>query len=244
MCPSTTATRPASAWCSRRSSNRLRPRRRPARPWPRSAARPPKPVTTMVLRERAKPRQSHLFIQGDFTRLGEPVSPGVPRPLPPLRSTSPLPNRLDLARWIVDPAHPLTSRVAVNRIWQAYFGRGLVETENDFGTQGSPPSHPELLDWLACEFAGKGWDVNAMHRLIVTSAAYRQASRVRPDLAQIDPENRRLARQSRLRVDAELIRDAALRPAACSRPPSAGRACSRPARWRARARPGPSRMGS
>ena len=170
----------------------------------------PKAITTMVVRERPKPRETRLFIKGDFTRLGEPVAAGVPKALPPLGSASGAPNRLDLARWMVDPRHPLTARVAVNRIWQAYFGRGLVETENDFGTQGSPPSHPELLDWLACEFAERGWGVKAMHRLIVTSATYRQASRVRPDLAQIDPENRRLARQSRLRLEAELIRDSGL----------------------------------
>jgi len=170
----------------------------------------PKAVTTMVLRERTEPRQSRIFIQGDYTRPGVPVGPGVPRPLPPLVAGPSPPNRLDLARWLTDPGHPLTARVAVNRIWQAYFGRGLVETENDFGTQGTPPSHPELLDWLASEFAGRGWGVKAMHRLIVTSAAYRQASLVRPDLARVDPENRRLARQVRLRLDAELIRDAAL----------------------------------
>ena len=168
----------------------------------------PKPVTTMVFRERAEPRPTRLFIAGDFTRLGEPVGPGVPKVLPPLKGGAP--NRLDLARWLVDPGHPLTARVAVNRIWQAYFGRGLVETENDFGTQGTAPSHPELLDWLAREFADHGWGVKAMHRLIATSAAYRQASRARPDLAQVDPDNRKLARQSRLRLDAELIRDAAL----------------------------------
>jgi len=170
----------------------------------------PKAVTTMVIRERAEPRQSRIFIQGDFTRPGEPVGPGVPKPLPPLVAGHLPPNRLDLARWMTDPGHPLTARVAVNRIWQAYFGRGLVETENDFGAQGTPPSHPELLDWLASEFAGRGWGVKAIHRLIVTSAAYRQASLLRPDLARVDPENRRLARQSRLRLDAELIRDVAL----------------------------------
>ncbi len=158
----------------------------------------PKVVTTMVVRERPKPRETRLFIKGDFTRLGDPVSPGVPKVLPPLADRSSDSNRLDLARWLVAPGHPLTARVAVNRIWQAYFGRGLVETENDFGTQGSPPSHPELLDWLASEFADGGWRVKAMHRLIVTSATYRQASIVRPDLAQLDPDNRRLARQSRL----------------------------------------------
>ena len=170
----------------------------------------PKAVTTMVVRERPTPRETRLFIKGDFTRLGDPVGPGVPRVLPPLSSGSGLPNRLDLARWIVDPKHPLTARVAVNRIWQAYFGRGLVETENDFGTQGTPPTHPELLDWLASEFVEGGWSVKAIHRLIATSSTYRQASRIRPELAQVDPENRRLARQSRLRLEAELIRDSSL----------------------------------
>jgi hypothetical protein len=170
----------------------------------------PKPITTMVVRERSKPRETHVFLKGDFTRPGDLVAPGVPRSLPPLEPASSPANRLDLARWIVDPRHPLTARVAVNRIWQEYFGRGLVESENDFGTQGTPPSHPELLDWLATEFVGRGWGVKAIHRLIVTSAAYRQSSRVRADLAGVDPENRRLARQSRLRLEAELIRDAAL----------------------------------
>jgi mono/diheme cytochrome c family protein len=170
----------------------------------------PKPVTTMVVRERAKPRDTRLFIKGDFTRLGDPVAPGVPRVLPPLAPRSGRADRLDLARWIVDPANPLTARVAVNRIWQVYFGRGLVETENDFGTQGAAPSHPELLDWLATEFAANGWGVKAIHRLIVTSNTYRQASTVSPDQSASDPENRRLARQSRLRLEAELIRDAAL----------------------------------
>ncbi len=170
----------------------------------------PRAITTMVVRERPTPRPTRLFIQGDFTRLGDPVAPGVPKVLPPLPSGPSAPTRLDLARWLVDPRNPLTARVAVNRIWQAYFGRGLVETENDFGTQGTPPSDPELLDWLATEFAGNGWGVKAIHRLIVTSATYRQSSRVRPDLARVDPDNRKLARQSRLRLEAELIRDAAL----------------------------------
>jgi Protein of unknown function (DUF1553)/Protein of unknown function (DUF1549)/Planctomycete cytochrome C len=170
----------------------------------------PKAVTTMVVRERPKPRDTRLFIKGDFTRLGDPVAPGVPKVLPALSASSSPANRLDLARWLTATNHPLTARVAVNRIWQAYFGRGLVETENDFGTQGTPPSHPQLLDWLATEFVDRGWSVKAIHRLIVTSSAYRQASIVRPDLARLDPENRRLARQSRLRLEAELIRDASL----------------------------------
>ena len=170
----------------------------------------PKPVTTMIVRERAKPRDTRLFIKGDFTRLGASVEPGVPRALPSLAARAARADRLDLARWIVDPRNPLTARVAVNRIWQVYFGRGLVETENDFGTQGAAPSHPELLDWLATEFTSSGWSVKAIHRLIVTSSTYRQASLSSPDRSASDPENRRLARQSRLRLEAELIRDAAL----------------------------------
>jgi hypothetical protein len=125
-------------------------------------------------------------------------------------------NRLDLARWLVDPKNPLIGRVTMNRFWQAYFGKGLVETENDFGTQGSFPTHPELLDWLAMEFISpegseaKGWDQKALHRLIVTSATYRQSSRHRPDLDQRDPSNRLLGRQTRLRLEGEVIRDEGL----------------------------------
>jgi hypothetical protein len=110
----------------------------------------------------------------------------------------------------VDRKNPLTARVAANRYWQGYFGTGLVETENDFGTQGTPPSHPELLDYLAAEFMEGGWRMKAMHRLLVTSATYRQSSRARPDLATLDPRNRLLARQNRLRLDAEVVRDVAL----------------------------------
>ena len=177
----------------------------------RLRAREPKFTTTMVIRERPEPRPTFMHLGGDFTRKGDAVAPGVPEVLPPLKSkTGARADRLDLARWLADPSHPLTARVTVNRIWQAYFGRGLVETENDFGTQGSPPSHPELLDWLATEFVAKGWSVKAFHRLVVTSAAYRQSSRIRPDLARADPDNRLLGRQSRLRLDAELIRDTSL----------------------------------
>ncbi len=172
----------------------------------------PKFPTTMVVRERrGAPRETRFLIQGDFTRPERPLGPGVPGVLGPLRAQGPSPNRLDLAAWLFDERNPLTARVTVNRLWQAHFGRGLVETENDFGTQGAPPSHPELLDWLATEFASQGWSQKALHRLIVTSATYRQSSRARPDLANIDPGNRLLARQERLRLDAELIRDSALR---------------------------------
>jgi mono/diheme cytochrome c family protein len=171
----------------------------------------PKIITTMVIRERSQPRETHQLIQGDFTRPGEVVSAGVPAVLPPLYgSTEQTQNRLDLARWLFDPSNPLTARVTVNRLWQAAFGRGLVETENDFGTQGAPPSNPELLDWLATELVARDWSLKAMQKLLLTSAAYRQSSRVRPDLIKIDPDNRKLARQSRLRLDAELVRDSAL----------------------------------
>ncbi|WP_152052316.1 PSD1 and planctomycete cytochrome C domain-containing protein [Tautonia marina] len=167
--------------------------------------------TTMVVREQKDPRTTHFLMAGDFTRPGDPVQPDVPSVLPPLTSNSDArPNRLDLAHWLVDPQNPLTARVAVNRLWQAYFGRGIVETDEDFGTQGTVPSHPDLLDWLAVELIDRGWSLKTMHRLILTSATYRQSSQLRPDLVARDPTNRRLARQSRLRLDAELIRDSAL----------------------------------
>jgi hypothetical protein len=173
----------------------------------------PKPVTTMIVRERsAPPRETFVHLGGDFTRKGDRIEPGVPAVLPPLEGNSPghRADRMDLARWLVDRRNPLTARVVVNRIWQAYFGRGLVETDNDLGTQGSPPSHPELLDWLACELMDRGWSLKTIHRLILESATYRQASRVRDECQAVDPDNRLLWRQARLRLDAELIRDAAL----------------------------------
>jgi len=276
--------------------------------------RQPKPISTLVMVEQKEPRESVIFIKGDFTRRGAVLTPGVPAvldalnesrrgrhegnhssgtdgqrlkrphptPLPQERekhspavqesraasaiartelssdATTPpplpegegrgegepttnsqirLPNRLDLAHWIVETNNPLTARVIVNRIWQQYFGRGLVETENDFGTQGSLPTHPELLDWLACELmrptgasalssargerrgedetrlspnAASPWSLKHLHRLIVTSAAYRQSSKARPDLATTDPINKLLARQNRLRLDAEIVRDVCL----------------------------------
>jgi mono/diheme cytochrome c family protein len=171
----------------------------------------PKLTTTMVVRERTgPPRETHLLIKGDFTRPGRVVTPGVPGVLSPLEASKDHADRGDLARWLFDPRNPLTARVAVNRIWQGHFGRGLVETENDFGTQGAPPADQPLLDWLATEFIRLGWSQKALHRLIVTSATYRQSSHSRPDLETADPGNRRLARLSRLRLEAELIRDSAL----------------------------------
>jgi hypothetical protein len=136
------------------------------------------------------------------------VQPGVPSILPALNASKP--NRLDLANWIVDPENPLTARVAVNRIWQEYFGRGIVETENDFGSQGAQPANAELLDYLATELIAGKWSLKHIHRLIVTSATYRQSSDARPDLDNIDPYNNLLARQSRVRLDAEIVRDVAL----------------------------------
>ena len=119
-------------------------------------------------------------------------------------------NRLTLARWLFDPRNPLTSRVAVNRYWAQLLGVGLVETEEDFGTQGEPPSHPELLDWLAVRYRDSGWDTKALLRLIVTSSTYRQSSRARPELMAKDPRNRLLARAPRIRLEAEMVRDQAL----------------------------------
>jgi hypothetical protein len=168
------------------------------------------PITTLVVQERKTPRKTYVQINGDFLRQGATVTPAVPAVLPALAEKQP-PSRLTLARWLVSRENPLTARVQANRIWQHYFGAGLVETENDFGTQGAVPSHPELLDWLACELLDQGWSVKQFHRSIVTSAAYRQSSRARPDLRTVDLRNRLLARQNRLRLDAEVVRDSALK---------------------------------
>ncbi len=173
-----------------------------------------KPATTsLVLRERGEPRTTTVFVQGDFTRPADEVTPDTPAVLPalPRPDAEPAPaTRLDLARWLVSPDNPLTSRVVVNRIWQRLFGRGLVETENDFGLMGTPPSHPELLDWLATEFMHRGWSLKDLHRLIVTSHTYRQASVETEALREADPANRLLSRQQRLRLDAEIVRDTGL----------------------------------
>jgi hypothetical protein len=167
-------------------------------------------TTTLVLKELSKPRKTTVFIKGDFTRPADEVTPGVPALLHPLEGAGELPNRLDLARWLVSRKNPLTARVMVNRVWQQYFGKGLVETENDFGLQGAAPSHPELLDWLAVEFMESGWSLRHLHRTIVLSETYRQSSVNRSDLREKDPNNVWLARQQRLRLDAEVVRDVAL----------------------------------
>jgi hypothetical protein len=165
--------------------------------------------TAMVMAEMKKPRDTFVLARGDYRNQTDKVQPGVPAMLPPLPEGA-SPNRLTLARWLVDPAHPLTSRVAVNRYWQTYFGYGIVKTQEDFGVQGEAPVNPELLDWLATEFVRTGWDVRGMQRLIVTSATYRQSSKATAALLEKDPENRLLARGPRLRLPAELIRDTAL----------------------------------
>ncbi len=164
--------------------------------------------STLVVQEMAKARPTNIHLGGEFTRKGALVESGVPQVLHSLRS--PKPNRMDFSTWLFDKDNPLTSRVTVNRFWQVFFGVGIVETENDFGTQGSMPTHPELLDWLATEFRNQGWSMKSMHRLMVTSATYMQASKSRPEYEKIDARNRMLYRQNRIRLDAEIVRDVGL----------------------------------
>ena len=171
----------------------------------------PKYPTTLVLRERSPDhtRATHRHHRGEFLQPKEEVTPGVPAFLPPLPADAP-PNRLGLAEWLVSPDNPLTPRVIMNRHWEAFFGRGLVRTTEDFGFQGELPTQPELLDWLALEFIRQDWSQKKMHKLLVMSATYQQASRVTPELLERDPQNLLLARGPRFRVEAELVRDAAL----------------------------------
>ena len=164
--------------------------------------------TSMVMREMDQPRETFLLLRGQYDKPGEKVTAEVPAVLSRLPEGAPR-NRLGLAQWLTHPSHPLTSRVTVNRYWQSYFGTGLVKTSEDLGSQGELPSHPKLLDWLAAEFL-TAWDVKQLQRLIVTSATYRQSSRVTPGLVARDPENRLLARGPRHRLPAEGIRDLAL----------------------------------
>jgi mono/diheme cytochrome c family protein len=167
--------------------------------------------TALVMRERQGYERPTAFVRrrGSFMDKGEQVYAGVPATLHPLRDDQ-MPNRLGLARWLVDEENPLTARVAVNRAWEQFFGRGIVETSEDFGTQGSPPSHPELLDWLATEFMHQGWSQKAIHRMIVSSSTYRQASEASTTLVEHDPYNRLLARGPRFRMEAEMVRDSVL----------------------------------
>ena len=162
-----------------------------------------------VMKEQPRPRPTFVLRRGAYDAPTERVGPGTPAALPPFAGSWPR-NRLGLAKWLTDPKHPLTARVAVNRWWQALFGRGIVATPEDFGSQGQLPSHPELLDWLARTFIDSGWDVKHLVRLIVTSATYRQSSDAPAELVAKDPENVLLAHGPRFRLPAELIRDGAL----------------------------------
>ena len=171
----------------------------------------PKPPTTLVMQERpaGHTRPTYIHHRGEFLQTNEEVQPAVPSVLPPLPKGAPA-NRLSFARWLVSRDNPLTARVTVNRQWQAFFGRGIVRTLGDFGTQGDKPTHPELLDWLATEFMDHNWSFKQFDRLIVTSSTYRQTSAVSPELLEKDPDNLLYARAPRFRLDAEIIRDSAL----------------------------------
>ena len=166
-------------------------------------------TTTLVMQERTEPRGAYVLERGAYQHRGEQVTPQTPAVLPRMVKGAP-PNRLSLAKWLVSPKHPLTARVTVNRFWQNIFGTGIVLTAEDFGTQGTPPSHPELLDWLATEFVASGWDVQAMLKLMLTSATYRQGAKVTPEKLERDADNVLLSRAPRYRFDAEIVRDNAL----------------------------------
>lgn len=170
----------------------------------------PKPALMAFSERTAERRPTYVLLRGDFKQHGAEVQTGVPPVLHPLTPRGAQADRLDLANWIMDPANPVTSRVAVNQVWRHLFGRGIVASVDDFGTQGEKPSHPELLDWLAIEFPQRGWSRKELIRLIVTSATYRQSSAYRPELQQLDPLNTLLARQSRFRLEGEIVRDLCL----------------------------------
>ncbi|HEX3657362.1 MAG TPA: PSD1 and planctomycete cytochrome C domain-containing protein [Pirellulales bacterium] len=169
-----------------------------------------KPPTTLVMSELDKPRASAVFMRGDFRNPGDAVEPSTPAVLPPMTVTPSERNRLALARWLVQPNHPLVARVTVNRWWAELFGHGIVTTPEDFGIKGQPPTHPELLDWLATEYIDNGWSLKKLLRTIVLSATYRQTSTLSPELAARDDQNLLYARAARFRLDAEAIRDSAL----------------------------------
>ncbi len=166
-------------------------------------------IPLMVMEEMKTPRQAYILKRGAYDKQGEPVSPDTPEELPGFDESYPK-NRLGLAKWLFDEKHPLTARVAVNRLWQQCFGQGIVSTSEDFGNQGALPSHPELLDWLAIKLMEENWDIRKMLKYIVLSSTYRQSTKVTAELLERDPENRLLARAPRLRLKAEMIRDHAL----------------------------------
>jgi len=166
--------------------------------------------TVMVMQEMPLPRETHILVRGSYDAPGEKVEPGVPEDLLGAWPAGAPHNRLGLAQWLTQPDHPLTSRVVVNRFWQQLFGQGIVKTSDNFGMQGEWPSHPELLDWLACHFIDSGWNVKELMKMMVLSSTYRQSSDASPELVARDPENRLLARGPRFRLPAEVIRDQAL----------------------------------
>ncbi len=174
----------------------------------RAAAPPPPVLDVRILTQRGQPRDTKILHRGEFLSPTDPVTPSTPVVLPPIvaRNGGPA-DRLDLARWLVSPQNPLTPRVIVNQFWAHLFGEGLVRSLGDFGVRGDKPTHPELLDWLASEFIARGWSRKELIRLIATSATYRQRSEVRPELAETDPLNQLLARQNRVRVEGEIVRD-------------------------------------
>jgi hypothetical protein len=165
--------------------------------------------TTLVSEERKEPRAAYLLKRGEYDKRLDPIERGTPAFLPPMPPELPK-DRLGFARWLVAPEHPLTARVAVNRLWLQVFGAGLVKTAEDFGAQGEPPSHPELLDWLAVDFREGGWDIKQFMKQLVLSSAYRQSAKVTPEKLAKDPSNRLLSRGPRFRLDAEVLRDQAL----------------------------------
>jgi hypothetical protein len=188
----------------------------------------PEPASSLTLLAREEPRETHLLRRGDWLKPAKEVKPGTPAFLHPLPKNADS-SRLTLAKWLIDPKSPTTARVFVNRVWQEYFGEGLVSTPEDFGLQSQAPSHSELLDWLACEFMEKGWSVKGLHRLIVNSATYKQSSRVTPQLLERDPYNRLLARGTRARVEGEIVRDIALAASGLLNPQVGGRSVTPPA---------------
>jgi hypothetical protein len=179
-------------------------------------------ATTFIMQERTDAQPiAHVLYRGQYDQMRDEVHPNTPSVLPPMTRAMP-PNRLGLAMWIVDPANPLTARVTVNRFWLEVFGAGIVKTVEDFGSQGEPPTHPEVLDWLAVDFRDSGWDVKRLFKLIVTSATYRQSAQTTPEKIARDPDNRLLARGPRFRMDAEMVRDYALFASGLLRPDIGG----------------------